>query len=204
LALGGPRDKAAPKKNSVDRSGASSVRTTGPISISVNNELSWSSPGKDKTKVESALEIPENPFGSHQMSLPGIMHMEADLLNSICNIRPGEGEVLKGTGKAAVGGGIKNWRTSISGYFGASIGRGKAGFAVAHAVSVEDVQSVLTLGKEQRVLVALNSYTEEEVKGTKVLHRKFLFQGNNDSVEKLSGQSSEHNIINVEEQMTVS
>jgi hypothetical protein len=75
LALGGPRDKAAPKKNCVARGGASSVRTTGPISISVNNELSWSSPANDKTKVESALEILENPFGSNQMSLPGIMHM---------------------------------------------------------------------------------------------------------------------------------
>jgi hypothetical protein len=78
---------------------------------------------------------------------------------------------------------------------------GRAGFIVAHAVSVEYVQSVLPLGEKQRVLVVLNSHTEEEVKWTKVLHSKFLFQGSNDSVEKLSGGSSEHNIINVEEQI---
>jgi hypothetical protein len=83
-------------------------------------------------------------------------------LNSICNLRSGEGEVLKGTGKAAVGSGIRNWRTSISGHFGASIDTGRAGFAVAHPVSAEDVQSVLPLGEEQRVLVVLNNHKRKK------------------------------------------
>ena len=34
---------------------------------------------------------------------PGVMHMKADLLNSICEIRPVESEVLQSTSKTSVG-----------------------------------------------------------------------------------------------------
>jgi hypothetical protein len=29
------------------------------------------------------------------MDYPGIMHVQANLLNGVCNVRPGEGQILK-------------------------------------------------------------------------------------------------------------
>jgi hypothetical protein len=39
-----------------------------------------------KTEVQSALKIPEDALHSAEMRLPGVMHVEADLLNNVCNI----------------------------------------------------------------------------------------------------------------------
>ena len=163
MTLGRPRDKAAPKKDGVAGGGATSVRVASPISICVNDELTWSSSGNDKAEVECALKIPKDPFGSNKVSFPGIMHMQTDLLNSTGNIRPGEGQVLKCSSKAAISCWISNRRTSISRNFGTSVNWGGARIAVAHAMAAKDVQSVLSLGEEQGVLVTLNGNTEEEM-----------------------------------------
>jgi hypothetical protein len=34
---------------------------------------------------------------SREVGLPGVVHMETDLLHGVGDVRPGEGEVLKGT-----------------------------------------------------------------------------------------------------------
>jgi len=39
-----------------------------------------------KTKIQSALEVAENALHSTKMRLPWVVHIEADLLNSIRNI----------------------------------------------------------------------------------------------------------------------
>ena len=54
-----------------------------------------------ETMVESALEIVKNTLYEGKVRLPRIVHEETDLLNSICNIWPGECEVLKSTSKTA-------------------------------------------------------------------------------------------------------
>jgi hypothetical protein len=41
-------------------------------------------------------------------------------------------------------------------------------------MTTEDVQGILLLGEEQRVLVALKSNSEEEMKRPQVLHSEFL------------------------------
>jgi hypothetical protein len=47
-----------------------------------------------KTMVNSALEIVKNTLHEGKVRLPGIMHEETDLLDSIRNIRSSEDEVL--------------------------------------------------------------------------------------------------------------
>ena len=51
---------------------------------------------------------------SAAMCLPGIMHMETDLLNSVGEVRPGEGEVLQSAGQTPVGSRISHRITQIS------------------------------------------------------------------------------------------
>ena len=48
------------------------------------------------------MKVPENALQSAQMRFPGVMHVQADLLNSIRNVWSGEGEVLKSPGKTAI------------------------------------------------------------------------------------------------------
>jgi len=85
------------------------------------------------------------------MNFPGIMHVKADLLDSICNVRSGECQVsdecqvLKSTGKAAVCSGVSNGRTGISRNFGTCIDRSGTRLAVAHPVASKNVQNVLSL-----------------------------------------------------------
>jgi hypothetical protein len=54
---------------------------------------------------------PEEALESREVGLPGIVHMETDLLHGVGDVRPGEGEVLKGTDKTPVAGGVRDWVT---------------------------------------------------------------------------------------------
>jgi hypothetical protein len=66
-----------------------------------------------KTIIECALEIAKNMLYEGKVRLSRIVHEETDLLNSICNIWPGEGEILKSTCKTTIMSGVlkmKAWR----------------------------------------------------------------------------------------------
>jgi hypothetical protein len=82
MALGGPRNEIVAKKHSIARGGLAGVRTTSPISISVDNKTSRSRRSQKETKVESASNIAHNPLESHEVRLTGVVHMKADLLHS--------------------------------------------------------------------------------------------------------------------------
>jgi hypothetical protein len=58
-----------------------------------------------------ATKVAEETLESCEVGLPRIMHMKAQLLNCIGDVRPGEGEVLKSTSKTSICGGIGHWRT---------------------------------------------------------------------------------------------
>ena len=79
-----------------------------PISIGVDDEVGGGRPVEKEPIVDHALEVAEEPLESGEMWLPGIMHVETDLLNCISDIRLGEGKVLQGTGQTPVGNGISN------------------------------------------------------------------------------------------------
>jgi len=56
--------------------------------------------------VKSALNKPKNALQRGQRGLARVVHMQADLQNSVGNIQPGEGQVLQGASQAAEVGGI--------------------------------------------------------------------------------------------------
>jgi hypothetical protein len=45
--------------------------------------------------VEGALEVAEDVLHTCEMGLTGVVHMEADLLDHVGDVKLGEGEVLK-------------------------------------------------------------------------------------------------------------
>jgi hypothetical protein len=57
---------------------------------------------KLNTKCESTFDIPEYAFDQHEMSLAGILHVEASLLNGISDVRPRQSKILQTSGEAAV------------------------------------------------------------------------------------------------------
>jgi hypothetical protein len=201
LPLRGPGDKAATEEYGITGGGAASVRASGPISISVDDKLCWGSPRNDEAMIKSPLEISQDPFGSNKMNLPRIVHVKANLLDGICNVGPGECQVLKSTHEAAVIGGISNRGTISCRYFGAGVNRSGAWFAISHAMASQNVQRILTLREEQRITSSLNCHAKKMVKRAEILHGKLLHQSINNSAEKLLGRCSENNIVHVEQQI---
>ena len=94
---------------------------------------------------------------------PGFMHMETDLLNSVGEIRPGEGEVLQDTGQTPVG-------------------SSEAGLAISHPSPVQNIECVLPLVKEKTRRARLHS-DQEVVELTKILHSKLLLQRGGDTLK---------------------
>jgi hypothetical protein len=59
---------------------------------------------KKQPVVDGAPEVAEEALESREVGLLGIVHMETDLLHDVGDVRPSEGEVLKGTDKTPVAG----------------------------------------------------------------------------------------------------
>lgn len=55
-----------------------------------------------KPVIQSAFDVAENPFDKGKMSLTGIVHVQAQLLNCIGKIRPCQGEILESTFQTSV------------------------------------------------------------------------------------------------------
>jgi hypothetical protein len=53
---------------------------------------------KKRVMVEDAPEVAEGALCSSDMGLMGIVHVKAHIPNCVGDVRPGDGEVLKGPG----------------------------------------------------------------------------------------------------------
>jgi hypothetical protein len=109
LALGRPGHQVAAQKDRVAGGRAPSVRTPGPVCVSVDNELGGGGPVKEQAVVDSVAEVAEEALESGEVGLLGIMHVKAYLLHCIGDVRPGESKVLKRTCKTSVSRGVCHW-----------------------------------------------------------------------------------------------
>ena len=180
-----------------------SVRRTSPVSvyIFVDDELSRRRLMEEQAVVNCATEVAEEPLQSSEVWLPGIMHVETDLLNGIGDVWPGEGEVLQGTGQTPVGSMISHRSTQISRQLRLSVDRSGAGLAISHPSPLQNIEGVLPLVKEKTRRARLNSDTQEVVELTKILHSKLLLQRHDDALKQGLTGSCENNIIHIEEQI---
>jgi hypothetical protein len=109
LPLGRPGHQVTAQKDGVARGGAPSVRTPGPVGVSVDDELGGGREVQVQAVVNSPTQVTEEALESSEMGLSWIMHMEAYLLNCIGDVRPGECEILKCTSKTPVRSGVCHW-----------------------------------------------------------------------------------------------
>jgi hypothetical protein len=81
------------------------------------------------------------------MSVPWSMHVEANLLNRISNVRPSKGEVLKSTGEAAKIRGLRTLKRMAGGgrHLGICVHWRSTRFAGSHACAIQNVQHILSL-----------------------------------------------------------
>jgi len=100
--------------------------------------------------------------------------MEIDLLNSVGEVRPDEGEVLQSASQTPVGNRISHRITQISRQLCLSVDRSGAGLAISHPSPLQNIEGVLPLVKEKTRWARLNSDAQEVVELTKILHSELL------------------------------
>jgi hypothetical protein len=92
--LGGPGDEIVTKKYCIVQGGLACIRTAYRVGISIYHKVRARGGLQQETELNSPADIAKNALESRKIRLPWIMHVKANLLNNICNIWPGEGEIL--------------------------------------------------------------------------------------------------------------
>jgi hypothetical protein len=86
-----------------------------------------------------------------EVRLPGFMHMKANLLDNVGDVRAGERQILKGPGETSELSWINNRRPKSGGDLGLRIHGHLDWLTVHHASLLKDVQSELALSKEESI-----------------------------------------------------
>jgi hypothetical protein len=107
------------------------------------------------------------------MGLPWIVHMQTDLLDSVGNVGPCEGQVLESPCNALKLGGLLNRRPGVRSELRLEVDRSCARLAISHGCTLDDIQHVFALVEEHPIWTALDSNAKEVVKWPKNLHCKF-------------------------------
>ena len=87
--------------------------------------------------------------------------MKADLLNGICEVRPGESEVLQGASETPVGSSISHGITQSSRQLRLSVDRSGTWLAISHPSPLQNIKCILPLVKEKTRRARLNNNTQE-------------------------------------------
>jgi hypothetical protein len=78
------------------------------------------------------MQVAQYPLDCRQVRVSRSMHVKAHLLDCIRDIRPSKGEILQGSDKTPVLGGIANRIALKSWYVGLGVHRCAAWFALSH------------------------------------------------------------------------
>jgi hypothetical protein len=105
------------------------------------------------------------------------MHVEADLLDDVGDVRAGERQVLEGSGEAPEVSRINNMRPGLSGDLGLCVHRCRNRLAVHHASSLKNTESKLTLSEEEPVRLMLHRDSQKMMEGPEILHSEFPLEG---------------------------
>jgi len=102
LALQGPGGQVVAEEDVEAGGVAPGVRTTGPVCVRVRAQGLNCSNADVEAGRECALHVAQDALDQREMWLVRVMHEEAHLMHGVPQVRPGECEVLQGTGEAAV------------------------------------------------------------------------------------------------------
>jgi len=90
-----------------------------------------------KPQVKCTTDVAQDPLQGSQMGFSRVVHVEADLLNSIGNIWSGEGEVLECACQAAKISRIRERCTINCRNLGVGVSRSRKRFAVCHTSPIK-------------------------------------------------------------------
>jgi hypothetical protein len=91
------------------------------------------------------------------------------------------------------------WGPHVRGDIGLSVDQHRARLAVAHASTLKDVPSILTLVEEEAVRPLLYWDAKKVVERAEVLHHKLLLESCSGMLEKLRAWGGEGDVIDIEQ-----
>jgi hypothetical protein len=130
----------------------------------------------EKAVLRSPPEVEQDVLHSRQVGLPGVVHMQTNLLHSVGDVGSGECQVLKSTGDTPKLGSILYRRPRVHSKLRLDVNWSRTRRAISHGRTLKNFRCVGALVKKQPIWVALNGDAEEVVKGPTILHGKFLLE----------------------------
>jgi len=144
LLLGRPRDEVRAKENAVSSGRAAIVGVAGPIQVKVACEIKGAL-GIMKVGVNYAFQIPKDSFGDCPMNGSRLVHVLAELIDRIRDVRASESGILEGTNNVEIFGWIGQHITIKLGHFGASNAGNSVWLGVCYSNMVDEVLNVFGL-----------------------------------------------------------
>jgi hypothetical protein len=112
-----------------------------------------------------------------EVGLSWIVHVEADLLDGVGNVGPGERQVLESSSEAPEMSQISNRRPRLGEDLDLRIHQHQNWLTVHHACSLKNVKSKLMLSKEEPASLILYGDSQEMMEGSEIIHGKFPLEG---------------------------
>jgi hypothetical protein len=134
-----------------------------------------------------------------EVRLPGIMHMEADLLDGVGNVGAGEQQLLEGPSEALELTRINNRRPGSGRDVGLRVHRHLDRLVVHHASMLKNVKSELALSEEESISLMLYRDLQKLVKGVEVLYDEFPLESRYGVLQERCARCNEHNVINIKQ-----
>jgi hypothetical protein len=134
-----------------------------------------------------------------EVRLLRIMHMKANLLDSVGDVRAGEHQVLKGPGEAPKLSWISNRRLESGGDHGLHVHGGRDWLAIYLTNALKDVEGELALSEEESICLMLYEDPKKIVKRAEVLHGEFPLEGRYGVLQEHCARCRELNVINIKQ-----
>jgi hypothetical protein len=113
-----------------------------------------------------------------------IVHVEADLLDGVGDVRVGECQVLEGPNEAPKLSRINNWRLRLGGELGLCVHWRRNRLAVHHGSSLKNIKSKLMLSEEEPIRLMLYGDSQKMMEGSELLLGELLLEGRYDMLQK--------------------
>jgi hypothetical protein len=161
LPLGSPRDEVGAQEHGIAGGGPARVGAAGPVSVGVVHKIRHRGWSEEEAVVEGALEVAQNSLESGEVGLSWCVHVKAHLLDGVCDVGPGEGEVLERVCQAPVRRCVGDRGPVVLRELRLGVNRRGAELAVGHASSLQNVGGILTMVQEETLGPAFGSDAEE-------------------------------------------
>jgi hypothetical protein len=126
------------------------------------------------------------------------MHVEADLLHGVLQLRASESQVLQATNNGAIVRRIRSPRSRGGGELGVRVDRSGRRRAIKHSSTLENILSILMLMEKEPVRSVHYLKAEEVVKRAEVLDVELSAKTINELSKKSIVVGCQDNVVNIE------